>query len=136
PAWLFLGLRSRRDFAFDAELAPPVRAGRLEVNVALSRDDATMVFDPGEGRFVPEPAARRRVPDLLLQEETAQTLWELIRRRDEGGAGACIYVCGRSHFARSSLDAITALLRRFAAGDDEGREAVARQMLRELMAEG
>jgi sulfite reductase alpha subunit-like flavoprotein len=137
-AWLFLSLRSREDFIYDAELAPAVQAGRLQLRVSFSRDDAELRFEPdgAAGRFVPVPGARRHIEEALLEDETARTLWDVLRRPSHDGTGTHIYVCGRSGFARAAMSALKEIVRRFASGNEQEREATAHRTLAELMAQG
>lgn len=134
-AWLFLSLRSCEDFIYGDELAPAVRAGLLQLRVSFSRDDAGIAFEP-PGRFVRVPGRRRHIDDALLEEETARTLWDMLRRPSHDGTGAHIYVCGRSGFARAAMTALKDVVRRFASGDEQERELTAQRTLAELMAEG
>ena len=140
PAWLFLGLRSRDHFSYAEELAPAVASGDLHLAVSFSRDDVDLSFAPdgaGGGVFVPVPGKRRQVQDMLVEEETARTVWELLRRPALGGTKASVFICGRSGFARSVIDALKTIFARFSPGDEEHeRSDVAQQLLCELMAEG
>lgn len=137
-AWLFLSLRSRQDFIFEGELVPAVASGMLQLRVCFSRDDADLTFEPDgtSGRFVAVPGKRRHIEDALLEDETARTLWDMLRRPSHDGAGTHVYVCGRSGFARSAMSALKEIVRRFASGNDQEREATAHRTLAELMAQG
>jgi cytochrome b involved in lipid metabolism len=74
---------------------------------------------------------------MLVEEETARTVWELLKSPASGGAQASVYICGRSGFARSVLTALKTIFARFAPGEeDHERAAFAQQLLCELMAEG
>jgi len=97
PNWLLLGTRRRTEVYYAEELQQMVDRGHLRVHLALSEDDG------------------RHVADELRDEATAEELWRLLR------AGAHVYVCGRTGFATSVLDAITEVLERFAPGDGQQR---------------
>jgi sulfite reductase (NADPH) flavoprotein alpha-component len=137
-AWLFVALRSRADFIYGDELAPAVRSGLLKLRVCFSRDDADLMFEPDGtgGRFLPAPGKRRRIQDILLEEDTARTLWDMLRRGAHDGTGAHVYVCGRSAFASAAMQAIKEIVRRFASGNEQQREVQAERTLAELMAQG
>lgn len=137
-AWLFLSLRSREDFIYEGELGPAVAAGQLHLRVSFSRDDAELRFEPdgASGRFVPVPGKRRHIDEALLDEDTARTLWDMLRRPTHDGAGTHVYVCGRSGFARSAMGAVKEIVRRFASGNEQERELTAQRTLAELMAQG
>lgn len=138
-AWLFLSLRTRDDFIYGDELAPAVRSGRLHLSVSFSRDDCELVFEPeGEagGRFVAVPGKRRHIEQALLDEDTARTVWDMLRRPAHDGAGTHVYVCGRSGFANAAMQALKDIVRRFATGSPDEREVTAQRTLAELMAQG
>lgn len=137
-AWLFIALRSRADFMYGEELAPPVRSGKLKLKVSFSRDDADLEFIPGAaaGYFNAVPGKRRHIEETLLEEETARTLWDMLRRSNHDGAGAHVYICGRSGFAKAATNAIKQIVQRFANGNEEQREISAQRTLAELMAQG
>ncbi len=139
-SWLFLGARDRHEFPYADELAPLVAQGRLQVRVASSRDDAQVRFAPdgsgGSGGFVLEPGERKYIGEEMLREENARLLWDMIRPRQAGGQGGHIYVCGRTGFAQSVMAAIKDIARRFADGDEERKDAQARELLYRLVGEG
>jgi sulfite reductase (NADPH) flavoprotein alpha-component len=132
--WLLLGVRSRMEFVCGDELAPLVQAGQLRVDVAFSRDDVGVHWQDGAWRFVPE--ARRHIGDAVRDEANARHLWELLRPVADGGLGACVYVCGRTSFAKAAIDALKDVFVRFAPCPEEEREAYAARVLRELAGEG
>jgi ferredoxin-NADP reductase/cytochrome b involved in lipid metabolism len=103
--WLFLGIRTRDELLYRDELEELVEDGRLELRVALSRE---------------EP--RAHVPDVMEREENAAELWRLV------GAGASVYICGRAAFAHAVTEALVNIAARF--GDGDGRA-----FLRRLVAE-
>lgn len=133
PCWLFWSLRTQRDFVCEGELAPALRAGLLELDVCFTRENAQIQFDQaGQLRVREGPA--RRISDVIRQPETARRLWRLLV--GDGSANASVYVCGRSGFARSVLDAIKEVFRELAAGSESERAAQANETLYRLVANG
>jgi sulfite reductase alpha subunit-like flavoprotein/cytochrome b involved in lipid metabolism len=118
---LYLGVRTPAEFVEHQALDTAAAAGRLRLSVAFSRADAAIEFD-GQ-RHVVQAGQRRRVDDVIRAE--ADSLWDLIRPVDEGGAGAFVYVCGSAPFAASVRQALVEIV----PGD--GRE-----FLRQLVADG
>jgi sulfite reductase (NADPH) flavoprotein alpha-component len=107
--WLFLSLRSPQEFLLGAEFKAGALAGFLRVSVAFTREGGELTFDPQRG-FVATRGPRRRIRDLLSKEGVGRELFQLAKAQTEGGAGASIYVCGRSGFASSVVDALTLVL--------------------------
>lgn len=105
PNWLLLGTRRRTEVYYADDLRQMVDDGRLRLRLALSEEEG------------------RHVADELASEEVAAELWGLVT------GGAYVYVCGRTGFATSVLDGLSAAFERFAPGDG------ARQLVR-LSAEG
>jgi len=136
PAFLFLGLRSREHLhPYEEELGHALADGRTVVEVAFSREDVRAQWVPASGRFEYVQAPRRYVQDVMLQERTARELWSLIRpTRDEDAAH--VFVCGRSRFALSAIEALRSIFRRFAEGTDDERDRSASDMLTELIGRG
>lgn len=135
-AWLFLGVRRPDEVTSLDELAEEVKSGRLELQVAFSRDDVELTWDEDEGRFAWSPGQRRYVTELLTDDENARRLWELLHPEESGGRGAHVYVCGRTRFASGAIAALREVLARFAPGTPEEREAYATRLFRELSAQG
>ena len=136
PAVLFLGLRGREFLQpYEEELGRALADGRTAVEVAFSRDDVDAHWEPSTGTFEYRPASRRYVQDVMLQERTARELWSLIRAADDVDA-AHVFVCGRSGFALSVIEALREIFRRFSDGDDADRDRLASDMLTELIGRG
>ncbi len=112
--WLFFGTRHRDDFYYQREFEPYVAQGKLHVGVAFSRDDAAASFDAERAQFEIVAGQRGHLDQVMLQEDNTRLLWEMLR---PGGKGAYLYVCGRTSFAATVLDAIRAIIRRYAEGD-------------------
>lgn len=138
PSWLFLALRSREYFDhYRAELAPLIASKKLRLRVAFSRDDVDVdaVEDEEGVRFVYRPGRRKRLEELLQKPEIARELWDLLRSEDEGGAGAYVYLCGRTRFARSIQDTLQVVFRGFQTGTPAEREQLALSVLHRLAGE-
>ena len=133
--WLFLSLRSPEEFLLGAEFKAPAEAGFLRLSIAFTREGGDLRLDPQLG-FVAIPGPRRRVQDLLARDDVASELFRLLQAREEGGAGASIYVCGRSGFASTVFDTLRSVFQR---GIDEGapgaRDTSATDSLRRLAGE-
>jgi sulfite reductase (NADPH) flavoprotein alpha-component len=129
--WLFWSLRTRQDFVCDAELGPALRAGLLQLDVCFTRESAEVDVDPAGQLRVREGSARR-ISELMGAPEAARSLWQLLAA--DSCAGASVYICGRSGFARSVLDGLKSVFREFAAGSESERAAQANEILYRLVA--
>jgi sulfite reductase (NADPH) flavoprotein alpha-component len=133
---LILGLRSRKYLAcYERELAPGLESGRLELRVAFSRDDVEPRWDPATRSLRYEPGRTRHVNEILEEDETARTVWDLLQGPGESG-GAHLYICGRSRFARTVIESLKALFMRFEPGTEAERETAARKAIYRLVGEG
>src|SRR5262249_2495315 len=103
--WLFLSLRSPDEFLLGSELKAPAEAGVLRLDVAFTRGGGELELDPERG-FLVVPGPQRRIQDLLEKGSVARELFQLVQTEEEGGAGASIYVCGRSGFASTVVEAL------------------------------
>ncbi|MEP7358484.1 MAG: cytochrome b5 domain-containing protein, partial [Anaerolineales bacterium] len=119
--WLFYSARTQPELYYLDEWQQLAAADQLQFRAALSQEDTRLSFDSRQ--FITEPSPRRRLDELMLDPENAARLWELVQ------AGANFYVCGRTGFARSVLDAMQAVLAR-----DLGAEA-GRQRFYQLVGE-
>lgn len=138
--WLFLATRSPEHLYYVDDLLPAVASGRLHLRVAFSREDQEVVFEAdGRGGVRPRyvPGKRRYLQDMLLESDTARTLWELLRSQEEGGKGAYVYVCGRSRIAREVNEAFRGVIARFdPRPDPDERWRSARRVLARMVGEG
>jgi sulfite reductase (NADPH) flavoprotein alpha-component len=136
-SWLFLGTRTKEDIYYRDELERIVAQGKLNVRVAFSREETYLKFTTdGDGqKFVFEPGTRQYIGDEILKEENAQALWNLLRRKEDGGQGAYFYVCGRTRFANAVMDGIKTIIHRFADGSEEEKAQTARDELYRLVGE-
>jgi sulfite reductase alpha subunit-like flavoprotein len=133
--WLFLSLRAPDEFLLGSEFKAAAEAGFLRLNVAFTREGGDLVLDPQRG-FVASPGPRRRVQDLLALEGVGRELFQLVRTREDGGAGASIYVCGRSGFASTVVDTLGLVFQRaIEEAPRPSREATSTDLLRRLAGE-
>ena len=130
PCSLFWSLRTPRDLIGAKELEAALAVELLDLDVCFTREPAALRFD-GDALVV-EAGTPRRITDTLLESETAQRLWRLVEGTD--GPPAVLYVCGRSGFARSVVDALVQIFRRCFPGTDEQRSARAGELLHRLVA--
>jgi sulfite reductase (NADPH) flavoprotein alpha-component len=135
--WLFLGTRTKEEFYYQDELEPIAARGRLHVRSAFSRDpvDSRFIADADGGHYIFEPGEKRYIGDEMLREENASVLWDLLRSKKDGGQGAYFYVCGRTGFANTVMDAIKEILHRYSDGPEEEKEEAANQVLYRLVGE-
>ncbi|MCP4360761.1 MAG: FHA domain-containing protein [Chloroflexi bacterium] len=132
-SWLFLGVRTREEFYYKEQFEPIVANGRLHIRPAFSRDAVDTKFD--NGRFTFEPGEKRYIGEEMLREENAKMLWDVLRSKKDGGQGGHLYVCGRTGFAVSVMDAIKEVLRRYSQGSSEEIEAQINKILYRLVGE-
>ncbi|MBN9386705.1 MAG: hypothetical protein J0I20_01530 [Chloroflexi bacterium] len=130
--WLFFATRTPGQMFYQAELEKLIKAGRLELRVAFSGVDRRMKFD-GEHLALVD-GKRAHVEDVMLEDENARALWNLMRSRSEGGQGAFFYVCGQTGFARKVMDTLRDIILRFSPEPAETREAAARLRFYQLVA--
>lgn len=134
--WLFFGTQERDDFHYRDEFADLVGSGKLDIRVAFSRDEAGVQFNRQTQGFDIVPGQARYLGAELLEPDNARLLWDMIRRPEDGGQGASLYICGRTAFANSMLDTIKTVIARYIeTGNRETAEERARQMLYRLIGE-
>lgn len=136
--WLFFGTRTRADIYHESDLVRFAAEGKLELRIAFSSDDVRAGSDTGYdgSRLVLAPGQRGHVEGSMLEDATAQRLWRMILGDGEGGLGASFYVCGRTGFATSVMNAMRSVIARFIGGPDEHRGENARKVLYRLVGEG
>lgn len=119
-SWLFLAARTFGDVHYRNELLEAVADGRLVLRTAISNESVgvRVVVDGNGARFVLAPGERRRVDAEMLAEGAARELWELLCPGEEGGRGGLFYVCGRTGFARTVIQALEEIARRIGGLDD------------------
>jgi sulfite reductase alpha subunit-like flavoprotein len=133
PCWLFWSLRTRSDLVGKAALESALRSGQLELDACFTREQARLGTDAA-GALQVQPGASRHVDELILAPDASARLWQLLQPGESGGPGASLYICGRSGFARSVLDALRTLFQRCLSGDEGERRAGADQLLHRLVA--
>jgi sulfite reductase alpha subunit-like flavoprotein/predicted heme/steroid binding protein len=139
PSWLLLSLRDRDHFYYQEDLIPGLGSGSLELDVVFSREDSRPVFTrttSNYGRFDYVPSLRSHIQDLLLQGDRGEKLWKLLQKKEDGGEGAYLYICGRTRFAKSIHDALKKTFSRFFTGSSLAREKAAHRALAKIAAEG
>jgi sulfite reductase (NADPH) flavoprotein alpha-component len=137
-SWLFLGTRTRQEFYYKEQFEPIVAKGHLHIRPAFSRDAVDTKFvknGQNGGHFVFEPGEKRYIGDEMLREENAKMLWDVLRSKKDGGQGGHLYVCGRTGFANSVMDAIKEILRRYSQGSAEEIETQVNRILYRLVGE-
>jgi sulfite reductase alpha subunit-like flavoprotein/cytochrome b involved in lipid metabolism len=132
--WLFLSLRSPDEFLLGSELKAPAEAGVLRLDVAFTRVGGDLRLDPERG-FVAVPGPQRRIEELLEREGVGRELFQLVRSQEEGGAGASIYVCGRSGFASTVVEALNLVFQRVIEAERPSGYKCAAEVLRRLSGE-
>jgi sulfite reductase (NADPH) flavoprotein alpha-component len=111
--WLFWSLRQGHDFSCQEELLPALRSGVLRLDVCFSRESARVEYDSAWGLSLGQGVSRR-IDDLIIDPDRAREIWRLLAPTSAGGQGASAYVCGRTGFARSVLDALKRVFSQFA----------------------
>jgi sulfite reductase alpha subunit-like flavoprotein len=113
PSVLFYAARRSADLLYRDELDGWVRGGRLELHVALSREEVQVTASPERG-LIEEPGASRRVQRLVA--EQADRLWELVGPE----AAGVVYICGEAGFAHAVMEGLRAVAAaRGTAGDGD-----------------
>jgi sulfite reductase alpha subunit-like flavoprotein len=127
--WLFFGARFTTQFYYQEELLQLVAAEKLQLRIGFSQEEKQVRLIKTEYgiRFVLEDAPKKSIQGLLEESQTQQVLWELLRKRKEGGKGAYFYVCGQQGFAATIMQTIKRLLVSFGASET---------LLYEMIAEG
>ncbi|HEX2911540.1 MAG TPA: cytochrome b5 domain-containing protein [Chloroflexia bacterium] len=118
--WLFFATRNPDQIFYQPEFETLVKAGKLQLSVAFSASDKRLKFN-GE-HLVLEPGKRAHIQDLMLEEENARTLWDMMRSRHEGGQGAIFYICGQTGFARTVMNTLRQIMERFSPNYQTARE--------------
>gem|GEM_PF-642870 len=133
--WLFLSLRSPEEFLLGSEFQAAAEAGFLRLDVAFTREGGELQLDPERG-FVASPGPTRRIQDLLATAGVGRELLQLVRSAEDGGAGASVYVCGRSGFATTVVDTLSLVFQRaIEEAERPSRDATATDLLRRLVGE-
>ncbi|KAF4437279.1 hypothetical protein F53441_13087 [Fusarium austroafricanum] len=89
---LYLEVKSRDNFCYEGELRKLVKAGFMEVHLALSKDSRGLSYDHVLGDLVDKKTPPRHIDSLII--EQASTVCEMIMSKEQGGLGGYLYVCG------------------------------------------
>lgn len=127
---LFFGTRTAQQIYYKDAFEEMQAKQQLNLNVAFSGEDIAMRFE--NGQYVFEDGTRQRIDKLMEMPENAQALWELMRSPEDGGKGAYLYVCGRTGFAVSVMNAIKNVMLQFNGNNN----TLADETLRVMVAEG
>lgn len=100
--------------------------------MAFSRADVAARFDPATGQYIFEKGRRQRIGELIEADEQAVVLWNFLRSERDGGQHGYFYVCGKTGFAVSVMEALKGVIRRYSGGS----EAQVQDIIRQLIAEG
>jgi sulfite reductase alpha subunit-like flavoprotein len=119
--WLYFATRTPSQVFYQPEFETLVKAGKLDLRVAFSASDHRLNFD-GE-KLVLVDGQRAHVEDIMLEEENARALWDLLRSRREGGQEANFYICGQTSFARKVMDTLRQIIAQF----EPDKEAASRR---------
>jgi sulfite reductase alpha subunit-like flavoprotein len=134
--WLFFGTRRQEDFYYQAELEPLVANRKLAVQVAFSQDNIAAEFNSETGHFAFVPGPSQRLDDVMLKEENARLLWDMLRSTKDGGLGAYFYLCGRTSFASTIMETVKQIIARYTEGETESdRIETGRKTLYRLIGE-
>jgi sulfite reductase (NADPH) flavoprotein alpha-component len=130
--WLLFGTRTPDEFFHRSVFERLEAEGKLHLRMAFSRADVAGRFDQEAGHYVFEKGRRQRISELIEADQQAAILWNLLRSEREGGQQAYFYICGKTSFAVSVMEALKRVIRRFSGGS----EAQVQDMIRHLIAEG
>ncbi len=131
-SWLIWSVRDAQAFASADELLPALRCGSLDLNVCFTRDNLRVEWNAETG-FSMQPAPPTRIDQLLRDPDVRAKLGRLIGVPGKSDAGASLYVCGKSGFARSILDSLEVVFAGLAEGNREAREQAGKHALCQLM---
>ncbi|MBC7659515.1 MAG: gamma-glutamylcyclotransferase [Chitinophagaceae bacterium] len=137
--WLLLSLGARDHFYYQDDLIPSLAAGTLTLDVVFSREDVKPMFHKtsrSHGFFDYEESPRAHIQDLLNDPERAAKIWQLLLKKEEGGQGAYLYICGRTHFAKTIYDTLKSTFAQFFKGDPQEQLAQSQKTLAKIAADG
>eukprot|EP00736_Rhodelphis_marinus_P010532 Rmarinus@m.4439 len=136
--WLFFGTIGRENLLYQTELFELCRKGFLQLRVAFSREDYSVI--QGEptlaGGYEPMvmPGRRGYLDRAMTEPETAARLWTLMQPREQGGEGAYFYICGRVELYTTVMNALKKIIR-MNGGNEEvvmARIFAARRLMSEV----
>jgi len=130
--WLLFGTRTPDEF-FNRSVFERLEAdGKLHLRMAFSSADVAAGFDTATGHYIFEKGRRQRIGELIEADEQAAVLWNFLRSERDGGQHGYFYVCGKTGFAVSVMEALKGVIRRYSGGS----EAQIQNVIRQLIVEG
>lgn len=109
--WFFFGTRTQHDFYYQDEFEQLIAEGKLNLEVAFSREDIRATFNHEQGAFDFLPDRRHRIDTNMLENEAS--LWEMLQSKQDGGKGGYFYICGRTEFANTILDTLKQIIAKY-----------------------
>lgn len=100
--WLFFGTRTRSELYYQEEWQQMVADCQLHVRGVFSQENSSLRAENGQFEFI--EGARGHIASVMLTPEMSEKLWELI------GQGAYFYVCGRTGFAKTVMEAMQKII--------------------------
>jgi sulfite reductase (NADPH) flavoprotein alpha-component len=138
--WLLLSLKDKSHFHhYYDELLRALASGMLEMDVVFSQEDQRPVFrqTPGAlGYFEYQPWVRGHVDKLLTGNECGEKLWRMLQKKEDGGEGAHLYICGSGEFAKAVQGTLKRSLISIFEGTQSQRETCANKVISQIAAEG
>src|SRR5215469_4793476 len=129
--WLLFGTRTPDEF-FNRSVFESLEAtGKFHLRMAFSRADSTARFDQATGQYVFEKGRRQRIGELIAADDIAAILWTFLRSEQEGGQHGYFYICGKTSFAVSVMEALKGVIRRFSGGSEDQVQNVIRRLIAE-----
>ena len=128
--WLFFGTRTPDEFFHRPVFEHLEASGKLHLRLAFSRADVAARFDSITGQYVFEKGHHQHVDAQIVADEQATILWNFLRSEQEGGQNGYFYICGKTSFAVSVMEALKQVIQRFSG------ESAAQNIIRQLIAQG
>ena len=122
--WLYFGIRTEMELQRRNLLERLAGTGQLQLRVAFSREEKQLLLQ--NGRLITKPGLPRRIDHLI--EQDAETLWKLIRTREEGGEEAQFYICGRTGFAGRVMSGLHAVIYDHVESEEQANDLFHRLM--------
>jgi sulfite reductase (NADPH) flavoprotein alpha-component len=115
--WLFFGTRTRADFYYQDEFEELVASGKLNLEIAFSREDIQAKFNPDRATFEFNAGLSQRIDMSIIQNEAL--IWEMLQSAKNGGKEAYFYICGRTEFANTILDTLKKVIAKYAENPEQ-----------------
>lgn len=126
---LFLGVQNRDRFLYKHELREYVRAGKLELHVAFSRDSNGLVYDPTSRDLVEKHMEPRYLDATILDQ--GPTVCDLLISTKLGGMGGYVFICGSVALYETVMKGLRQALYKFRAVTKEGVDELMAQAFAE-----